>query len=532
MKRLVIITILLCLAIGLVLYALFGHQFIKAMYVVGRPIGILLLILSFWFFLKKNIASANRSFFLAISVLILITMFVVNPKRYGDGHEYYLMTESLSNHLSPDLQSRDTQTMEKLKIKFGLRYDTQRGYYKAKDNSFYCYHFWAYPLFNLPVKFMLRALHLNELKVCQITNSVLLILALFHIIFISKLTELQKMLFSLLIVFCPALWFIHWPHPEIFSYSFVVMSLVYMSVKKWAASILCAAIAATQNQPLIFFVVFLWITGMVDSKEKGKDFFVMSLSALPAFTPNIFYYTKFGVPSLLFEKAAALNNMSIFRVWEMFFDLNIGMLPYIPVALFVFFGVVFRDILKKRKASSSIQFVLVMVVMMLFCSLTTNWNSGTSGPTRYVIWMLPLVFYVIIAQDNLRFHQKPKRSIYLSILLLAVIIQIIIVFLGGGFIPCTSSVNYLYHTPLARFVMNHFPAIYNPSKEIFIERTLHRVNELDTPVVYYNDKKCKKALAKGKDAKQLAGLCGYIPERYQNFFKNKNNEEKLKYINY
>ena len=117
------------------------------------------------------------------------------------------------------------------------------------------------------------------------------------------------------------------------------MSLVYMHKRKWPASILCAAIASVQNQPLIFLVAFLWIKGMVCSKKRLNDFFVFSLAAVPVITPNIFYYTKFGVHSLLAETTTHFTNISMFRIYEMFFDLNIGMLHYIPITLFVFFWI-------------------------------------------------------------------------------------------------------------------------------------------------------------------------------------------------
>ncbi len=485
--------------------------------------------------LQKNPIFLTRIVFLVISIAMLLAMFLINPVRKGDGIEYFLMTESLFNHLSPDLQLEDIETYKQLKIKFNFddrarddryykMYTLEGPYFKAKDNKRYCYHFWAYPAFSLPVKYILHFFNLSELKAFQVTNAMLLILALFSIVFVLPASELQKMFFIFLIVFCPAFWFIRWPHPEIFSYSFVIISLVYMSKKKWPISIICAALASTQNQPLVFLVALLWTKGMVDSKKKWKDFFILSLSAIPAFLPNIFYFIKFDTLSLLSKTATSLNNVSFFKVWEMFFDFNIGMLPYIPVTLLIFLGVVLRDGLLRRRMLLSVQLFLLMIIMMLFCALTINWNSGTSGPARYVIWMLPLVFYGVVLQDNSRI----TKQLYRLVLCIAIVGQVLIVFYGGIFI---CRIFFLEHNILAGFVLNNFPALYNPTKEIFIERTLGREGVSDTPVVYYYNNKCKKALVKPKDKRQLESLCGYIPKSSRRFFNNENSKED-RYINY
>jgi hypothetical protein len=233
--------------------------------------------------------------------------------------------------------------------------------------------------------------------------------------------------------------------------------------------------------------------------------------------------------SLLFNQEAKLRNISISKALELLFDLNIGMLPYIPIPLIISLGIMARDIVLKRKFSLSLQLFLVMLPMMVLCSSTNLWNHGTCGPNRYVIWMLPLVFYIVISEVQSIPLQTLNRRIYLSLLWIAIAIQGFIVVYGGGFIPHET---YIHHTPLARFVLNHFPALYNPTTEIFIKRTRRRDELYDGIVVYYYNNKCRKALVKGKEEKQLIDLCGYIPKRYINRFRNKENEERRIYINY
>ena len=496
-------------------------------------ITIFSLILYSMLFLKIDVSHANRFFFFLISSTLLLAMvFLLAPKLYGDGDEYYLMTQSFYHHLSPDAQYQDVAALEEMGVKFlypspGLT----TGYHTADNNKTYSSHFWGYSLFNIPVKFFLRAINLDELKVFQVTNSFLLILVLFHIIFLSDLSDLKKLLFSFFSVFGPAFWFIHWTTPEIFMYSFVIMALVYLNKRKYHRSVLCASIASMQNPSIIMFAVFLWVKGFMSAREKVEKSIILSTGLIPSAIPIIFYHSLFGSLTIL---ATKLDNISLYRVWEMFFDLNIGLLPYIPLALIIFLAIIARDLLIKRKITLSVQLFLLLIIMMLFCTSTPDFNQGTSGPSKYVIWMLPLIYYVIVIQQDFSTVKRLNESRYLTLLLIAVLIQSLIIFYGGGIIP---RVNYLDHTILAKFVLNHFPILYNPDKEIFIERTLANgyddsftsdvphcsaaVNkqecELENPVVYFYKDKCRKALITGKNGGDLVSICGYFPERYKKF---------------
>jgi hypothetical protein len=286
-------------------------------------------------------------------------------------------------------------------------------------------------------------------------------------------------------------------------------------------------------------VMYFWLLGIIHSRRRGKDLIYLSLLAIPAGGPYIFSLLKYGKLSLYVAKSTGTHYMSVYKAFELFFDLNIGMLPYIPVALLMFFGVVFRDALFRRKLTVGLQLFILLFIMMYACTASSLWNHGTTGPSRYIIWMLPVVFFVIIKEVD---QIKSRKLMYVSILWIAIAIQTLIVFRGGGF---TSVLNHTRHTPAAAFVLSHFPALYNPTPEIFAVRTTrHIVNvtktesdgfiigEHATPVVYRAGEKCRKALAKGKDAQALKDLCGYIPRSKTAFFENQANQEKLTYVNY
>lgn len=562
------------LALGWLAYALFAHGIVESMYkgeapgFLNRAITdqsifpvehylekadvlfvllnvyvIMVIVLVAAVFVDRNTKTGTRAAFFVLGACLLCAMFFVKPVLFGDAPGYFMVTESMFNHLTPDLREGDIESLEALQDKHDFpvlqRNIHETYFFEANDGKQYSCHFWAYPLLNLPVKAVMRLFHADESRVFQITNAIILILALCAITFAASLTELQKRLFILLVVFSPAFWFIYWPHTEVFSFSFVVISLVYTGKRNWRAAVFCAALAATQNPPIVFMVVFLWLVGILSSKRKWREVVYLSLLAVPAGGPYLFSLLKYGRLSLYAAKSTGTQYMSVYKAMELFFDLNIGMLPYIPVALILFFGVVVRDVWSKRRLTVNLQLLLLLFVMMFACTPSALWNHGTSGPSRYVIWMLPIVFYVVVAGAG---GQKPARSWYASLLWIAIAVQAVIVFGGGGF---TSNLNHTRHTAAAAFVLDHFPSLYNPTHEIFAARTTHRivpietseefgfvVGEHATPVVYRYKGKCKKALVKGKDLKALEEMCGYVPASKKAFFENGDNLEKTTYVNY
>jgi hypothetical protein len=231
--------------------------------------------------------------------------------------------------------------------------------------------------------------------------------------------------------------------------------------------------------------------------------------------------------------------LSVSKAFDLFFDLNIGMLPYIPITLLLAWWVLLRDGLLERRFALAAQLFLLLIAMMIVCTGSRLWNHGTTGPSRYVIWMLPIVVYVVI--DAVA-RVRAARSIYVSLVWVAILSQLGVVMLGGGF---KSSVNHTRHTYLAKFVLDHAPALYNPNYEVFDDRTAHRssvvtrsdslgffVHDHRTPVVYRRSGECRKAMVRGRDKEALLDLCGSIPVSKRSFFDDEANKDKTIYIDY
>lgn len=80
---------------------------------------------------------------------------------------------------------------------------------------------------------------------------------------------------------------------------------------------------------------------------------------------------------------------------------------------------------------------------------------------RYLVWMLPPLVWLVIEGFS-----GWVRALLVGLFVVASGAVVV-------FDPPSPS-NYLEHRPLARWVMEHRPQVYNPEFEIFIDRVAHR----------------------------------------------------------
>jgi hypothetical protein len=474
-------------------------------------------------------ATINRVLFLAVAALVLAEAATRDPTPFGDAGEYFLMAESFANHTSPELRPEDVASLRRRAAAAHLALveaDILSNYFEAVDGRRYCYHFWGYSLASLPARWVLRGFGLPELRALQVTGALAFCLALGAVAFVALWTEEEKRLYVALLFFSPLLWFILWSHPEVYSASLVVIALALRN-RGWArAAVFSAALAATQNPPLVLLVAFLWWKSAVDARGglaprlslvlsmSWRRGLLSALAAAPLAVPPLFFYRNFSVLNLAARETAGLEHVSLRKALELFFDPNLGLLPFVPVTLALFLGVGVWSARARRGLPESTQILLLVFALALGCSANRNWNNGTSGPSRYAVWVLPLLVHVVVTTEEAAELRRTRR-LYTRGLWLAVAVQAAVVAARGGF---TSRMDYLEHSAPARFVLEHAPALYNPSHEIFVERTTGSEAAAEGPFVYARGGRCFKALAKRKHEAALIERCGGVPESRRAFF--------------
>lgn len=434
----------------------------------------------------------------------------------GDVVEYFGTSVSVMNHAGINLTPQDKTDIEKW---LGNGYFKNPEYYlTGRDNNRFPVHFFAYSLVNVPVHAILRLTHQNELKTFALTNTIILSIIVFLILFFFVKNPRQRLMFIILVYLSPLIYHLAWPGPEVFSLSLILLSIFLFFENRFIAASVIAAVAAWQSQPLIFIplsyaAMCIYYTpgvygghpGGVNKSLLMKNILMVIFLTSIIFLPNIYYYIALGAPTAYAKLSnVGLSNFTFKKLYELFFDLNIGVFFYMPVLFITGATSIFLMIKKHaRYALILIPFFLVA----LFYLTNNNWNNGTAGygPTRYSLFVIPLFIYttLILLSWNLRGFITLTAFIALQIFVLSF----------NGFLTPNLE-NTLVHTPYAKFALNKAPGLYNPTEEIFVERTSNREGGYWNTTVYKENGACKKAFVILTDEKRLVNECDFIPAKY------------------
>lgn len=449
-----------------------------------------------------------------LSGIFVLWMARIPPCRYGDGQEYFFMTESLAHHASPELRISDIalSTPSPGISPFGEKYnDTWTpyfGYYQAPDGRWYSGHFFAYPLLCLPARAVLAALKADTRKAMQVTNAFLFGALLFCIVLSGALSSAQKLLAMALAALSPMVWFIHWTHAEVYLHVTVFIALLLALARRPVLSIWVASLAALQNQALVFLVALLALRGLASRPRSWRSTVGILAGAAVSLLCPLHFWTHFGRASLIASSSLVPNGR---RMLELLLDLNIGALPYLPVTLLLYFGVTAWALWAEGRRALEAQVAVALAGLLAICSTVENWNHGTFGPSRYVIWICPLLFMPLL----LRAHLLWRRS-WTRVLLLTVVATQAWVTVGGLTHrpkPFPTFMNNHEHSKLARWVLAHAPSLYRPDFAVFCERTLGAGGPCLDPTVFRIKGQCRKAALTCAGLDALIAQCGAPHDR-------------------
>lgn len=408
-------------------------------------------------------------FILYFVSVLLYSIYFINPMVMGDGPEYLGMTISFHNHFTPDLRNEDIALREQILAKNAIHFDAKydySGYFESLNGAYYSYHFWIYPLFNLPVFALLHYFNFNELRSFQITNSFLLLFSLFMVLNIRnrnlKLT--QRSWLFLLLAFSPILLYLRWPHPEVFIYSFVVVSITLFLNNSYRLAVFASSIASLQNPAILILTFYFIICGWNASGLRLRELSILSIFGSISAIPYIFYYLNYHSTSLIvFSGASSIRNISINKILSLFFDFNFGLVVYIPLLLFMSLFLLVTSI--KRKSPMVPFLWLVLIGMAVIYSTQLNWNCGMMYIHRYSVCMLPLIILIIAYSLPEESAKKIYRYLFISLLITSAIT-------GVSLYNYDTSNHVRFNTLSTMFLINA-PGLYNPPYEVFAERSLN-----------------------------------------------------------
>jgi hypothetical protein len=443
--------------------------------------------------MNLNLKNPSLWLFIVVSAVLIAWGSAEPPVNRGDGWEYIGMTTSFSNHLTPNLTEQDIQERKELfeRNRMVPPLPDYTGYFQDFFGNWYSYHFWFYSFLVTPLFWLIELCNGNSMSAFQLTNIILVLLG-FWMLLRSELENKIKVWLAVAYWINPAIFYLNWPHPEIFSYVFVFMSLLQYVQKKPIAAIALSAIASLQNIPIAVLPACMGIMELTRVRKINRRILYASLAASIVLVPFLFYYIFFGHFSLIAEsKYASLSYITFTKIVNLFLDLNMGLLPYVPVHLIL---IIYLMIKRDRTALyAGVMLLLISIV----CATQLNWNSGMVYINRYAAWMIPILVF-----GTLPYVMKLKSRTYLYVAYFLTTGMTMMVILLNP-IPG----NYLKFHPLARLVMSVAPGLYNPPVEVFVERSIgFEVENLNQylPIVVTNNSGVRKVLYSGY------GVTGYI----------------------
>jgi hypothetical protein len=416
--------------------------------------------------LRSAIWAARRPLFLLAGLLLVLQAASAPVALNGDIWDYLYPWQAFWDHATPDVRDADLAALYPVLQANGLEglgprtldnLPEHAGIYPAPDGRYFACHFWLYSLAVLPARAVLCWSGGNQLAAFQVTNVLCFAAALYLVLFHGPAGRSRRFALAGLAGVSPAVWYWNWPSPEVFTWSLVLASLVFLGNRRYRTAAGCAACAAMQNPPVLFLALFV---ALLSCRERRPGLtLATTAAALLALVPPAFYYHHYGVPSTIVSHGGTDSRLITWnRTLSFLTDLNQGMLPYVPLVL-VLAGVALGRALWQRRAAA-LGLVAVLGLMIAAAETTTNWNSGAIGLMRYAVWMLPVFAWLIATVLS----PGPRLAVAAGV---AVALHALVVARPHGV------ENYLTHTPLARFVLTRAPAWYNPDPEIFVERQLH-----------------------------------------------------------
>ena len=307
-------------------------------------------------------------------------------------------------------------------------------------------------------------------------------------------------------------------------------SLVFRHDGRRTAAVLTMALASLQAAPLALAAALFWAEGAWGARRLGWDARLravgrLSLALAPVLVPALFALVAFRHPSpLVLAGAYDRRHVSAFRALELLVDPNLGLLPYVPLTLALALVLALVRLARRRADSDarpSPTWLLAAVALAALASTgAANWNHGTVGPSRYGLWLLPFLF--ILLAEALEGPSRRARRVVVPLAVFAALSQGALACARGG---VHAPEDYTRHSLVARSVLERWPALYNPTTEIFIERTEHReINPAlvrTEPVVYRSAAGCRKAWLQKRHLAEVTVSCGGPPTLGPDFRKLK-----------
>lgn len=472
---------------------------------------------------------SKASFWLVFALVAFIAA-TLRSHLDGDGAEYLAMAHAFTVHGTASLSAADFSHVAHIldgkmdpaahKLFAGAVRQLESipagqpyiGFARTASGEMYSIHFWLYSLMAAPFYAAVSWLGVKPTLCFSLLNLALSGATVLHL---HRSLPGARRAAALVFLVLGTAYYLRWTGPEVLSACCAFSASLCALRRDTSMAILLCGIGATQNPSLALLIPMFAAHRAVSLKvpaivtlplvRRGAlaEACLAGAGMIMALCPYVFYYSAFGIPSLIAPYFTDPAFITPRRALSFLFDLDQGMLAGIP-GLFIGLAAVAaaRPAMKRSAlAGNGLFFLFACCVLAAPALAALNWNSGTSIMLRYAYWAaMPLVAFFVSTLPALSPGLRmPVTSAVVAAQFLAV--------LGSGLMFRTTS--YLHHTPLAEWVFTTFPGLANPDPEIFIERGQHSEARftIKTTQVFYDKGVPVKLLRHWTNSNDSAGLC-------------------------
>ncbi len=460
------------------------------------------------------------------SIIMININQVVHP--FGEWDDYSLPAVSIIHEGNIGISVADVEKFKELFHEFGEYVD---GYslsgFCTKSGEQMTWYFPTYSIVSIPM--LLICAHRGESAEYAFvyTNIILLAVALIVAFTCLKAKLSKRVLLVAVLSLNPIVFYLGWVSGEVFIYSFLVMGLTFWYNKQYKRAAFFTSVAGMLN-PTIMSVGIIMIAEffyeilkaekenqnqkasiwkkLFDKKVEIIKFGMCFIVGVIPFIYN-FYNTGYINLTAAYEGFTKGEESTFQRFMAYLFDLNFGILVYYLPLMLVAVILLFASIVGKKWRY--LVWLLTFLVNVYLYSIMVHINSGMSGIARYNVWGAVILIYAVVCFfEEIEKKKQAVLATWVSLSIGIIITTVIVAMYGPHYAEKTRDRDF---TPIAEFVMDKCPALYNPLHSTFNSRVNHIDGGyvIETPLIYENENgEVKKMLVSAEDKQ-------YILENYE-----------------
>jgi len=398
--------------------------------------------------------------------------FVYGPSPLaGDDLEYYLCLYTLGTQHNMAIHE---VTLQRFLGEFpGVsRRDLQTGLVPFRDDMYDTLHFWGFSALAIPFYTLLKILHANWKLAFALVNGFWFAIAIF-IATASRGLRAAALIFPAVLV-SPLVAYLSKAHAEMFVVSLELIALYLLLARRYlalAAAVCLLAVEVAAFAPLGALCLLLWAWRARRLGHGLADHLVCFACLLCLAVQPVWNLLRHNAMNLIVARGFVWPDMATpKRMLAMFVDPDVGLLFTWPLAVvllaaFLAAAAIHRGVV--HRPAPFWAFTLLFFLTMPY--IQAQQANFTTSAVRYAYWYIP--FFLVVGVEACSLPAKPLWPV------VTLSGFILLGLAATGFYNLAVrrvQVLRLERTPLAEAFYRHFPWLYDPDRQIFVDISLAR----------------------------------------------------------